>query len=885
MGGEGSALAGTEAAPDPQLDKARASRSLGASSAPGTTTADPTRQPAYADEGEDRAAAARRNIRQGMAGLLEEIPPVELVGPEPVIDWARKAIAQLWTGRNGQGEPLIRAERVYIARGLVRAYAALKELEKGAERAEDGALMYRVVDQPHPWASERPHSVEDLPPFYPGPQAVWRSLASQDPDADQVAPVRRSAGAEVSEEPTAGIRRSVPKLAHTITFRKPDGLDITTDEGKLGVIALVVRAMYPTMDNLLLKWVVLALGTTLSNGSPRFNDQAWLTEFGQKQVGEQITITADERFTIELDLVLMRAPDRVALIGADVYRGSAGMFYIVGAEFAVFLVAITGGAGLGLLASEGGGVVMSSTALGLETATPTFGSLGSEGATSYYLSAQAAYATAAPALHLSMGTTMAYYGTQAASEGRFGEWASGTLTDMAEQYYMLQPTGLFHTPSAPAAREPTVAGDVAATEAATPPVAAATTEETVALPPAAAATEETLVPPPSAATAEQTAPVAVEPPVEVAKPARPPDLKAKAQAGERMLERAERRLQNAIGDEKNAQRVAAAQDRVGRVQAEIEARQQAGKGPTKALQSKVDRAGTRLGDAQAKQAAAIETAQNKVDAARQVAETRTAAYERAKADAAQRAAQRAANRTEHERLVKMWNDARPEIRKEFARTEIEARQAGTSSAPLTQAEYDAQLEAEAQSAQPPIDKLGRIDWPDRVEGVDRLPPGAVQELDPVKGMTDAELADVAQTGKLPDRWKGLFELEHRIPQRAGGWLAKAGIPPDEASALTKQTDLGNLEPVPPSYHATVDEYRAQFNKGRDVGDPMSSLDTRVQRPFEGATDEELADIVAALKEYDANLELPVQLGTRHVTLGDVLRDEMAKRPAFRGQGL
>src|SRR5262245_96118 len=137
MGGEGSALVRTGSAPDPQLATARASRASGTSSALGGATADPTRQPAYADEEEDRASVVRRNFRNSMAGMLASIPPIWLGDPGLVIDWARKALAELWTGRNIQGELLTRAERVYIARGLVRAYAALKELEQGAERAED----------------------------------------------------------------------------------------------------------------------------------------------------------------------------------------------------------------------------------------------------------------------------------------------------------------------------------------------------------------------------------------------------------------------------------------------------------------------------------------------------------------------------------------------------------------------------------------------------------------------------------------------------------------------------------------------------------------------------------------------------------------------------
>ena len=180
---------------------------------------------------------------------------------------------------------MTRAERIYISRGLARAFAALKDLEQIAERAEDGALVYHGYGQALPWTTERPHSVEDLPPFTPGPQAVWRSLATQDPEADQVAPAARSASRGEKGPPSGspeGRRRSVPKLAHTISFKPPEEIDATTDEGQLGILALVVKAMYPSMDNLLLQWVVLKLGTTLPDGTPRF-DSAWLMEFNKKK--------------------------------------------------------------------------------------------------------------------------------------------------------------------------------------------------------------------------------------------------------------------------------------------------------------------------------------------------------------------------------------------------------------------------------------------------------------------------------------------------------------------------------------------------------------------------------------------------------------------------
>jgi hypothetical protein len=59
----------------------------------------------------------------------------------------------------------------------------------------------------------------------------------------------------------------------------------------------------------------------------------------------------------------------------------------------------------------------------------------------------------------------------------------------------------------------------------------------------------------------------------------------------------------------------------------------------------------------------------------------------------------------------------------------------------------------------------------------------------------------------------------------------------------------------------------------------------VQHPLDALTDGELADIVAAVKKAGADLDLPIRLGSRSTTLGEVLRGEMATRPAFAGQGL
>jgi hypothetical protein len=172
------------------------------------------------------------------------------------------------------------------------------------------------------------------------------------------------------------------------------------------------------------------------------------------------------------------------------------------------------------------------------------------------------------------------------------------------------------------------------------------------------------------------------------------------------------------------------------------------------------------------------------------------------------------------------------------------------------------------------DKDGRIDW-GQTKGGAKLP-GAAAELDPIRGMTDAELAHAAKTGEIPSRFQA--EIEHRIPQRVGRWMAKAGVPPKEAAAATKLNDPENLESASKSWHEKVDEMKARFRSGHDKTDPMSSLDTRAGRPLGQASDAEIATMVTALKKPGVNLDVEVDVNGTKTTLRNVFRDEKTRRP-------
>jgi hypothetical protein len=134
---------------------------------------------------------------------------------------------------------------------------------------------------------------------------------------------------------------------------------------------------------------------------------------------------------------------------------------------------------------------------------------------------------------------------------------------------------------------------------------------------------------------------------------------------------------------------------------------------------------------------------------------------------------------------------------------------------------------------------------------EEVPKGGLPWLDPISEATEKELAAVASSGSMPSRLGA--EIEHaRIPQRAGEMLEEVGVDPNTARRVTKVGDPDNLMPTRKEIHAIVDEPARVLNPGRNPTLEFS-LDVRTTAPFREATDEEIADIVKAIKDRRIDL--------------------------------
>jgi Domain of unknown function (DUF4157) len=128
---------------------------------------------------------------------------------------------------------------------------------------------------------------------------------------------------------------------------------------------------------------------------------------------------------------------------------------------------------------------------------------------------------------------------------------------------------------------------------------------------------------------------------------------------------------------------------------------------------------------------------------------------------------------------------------------------------------------------------------------EEVPESGLQWLDPIREATDKELAAVSASGSMPSRLGA--EIEHaRIPQRAGDMLEAVGVDPNTARRVTKVGDPDNLMPTRKEIHAIVDKPAHEIQPSRNPTLPVS-LDVRATAPFREATNEEIADIIEAIK--------------------------------------
>lgn len=347
-------------------------------------------------------------------------------------------------------------------------------------------------------------------------------------------------------------------------------------------------------------------------------------------------------------------------------------------------------------------------------------------------------------------------------------------------------------------------------------------------------------------------------------------------------------------------RVTQARDRLDQAKAAIDERQVAGRQPTKKQAEELRIAGDQFERAQlARTAARKQQRQAKTGfgQANDEAQLRQAAQQQSLDAAAAKSAKSKSKPTDpgQAELNDMWGKARPEIWKRQAADELAARKAGTSKQEVASPERAAQLEEKIKAAQknPPTkdpNKTMPTDW-DPLQDWDSSKPKEWQgfekpELerhptDPLKDLTDAQLAEVAKSGEFP---AGSFpEIEHRIGQRVSSWLVKAGVAPKAAADAGMLTNPANLEPTTAGWHGASDSYRRQFEEGTKKAGLSPALDNRIERPLGGATNAEIAGIIKALKDGGADLAKPVtreRTGERReLTWRDILAAEKARRGA------
>ncbi len=136
-------------------------------------------------------------------------------------------------------------------------------------------------------------------------------------------------------------------------------------------------------------------------------------------------------------------------------------------------------------------------------------------------------------------------------------------------------------------------------------------------------------------------------------------------------------------------------------------------------------------------------------------------------------------------------------------------------------------------------------------GWEQVPKAGLEWLDPIREATNKELAAVATSGSMPSRLGA--EIEHaRIPQRAGDLLEEVGVDPNTARRVTKVGDPDNLMPTRKEIHAIFDEPARVINPNRNPTLEFS-LDVRADAPFREATDDEIAEIVKAIKDHQIDL--------------------------------
>jgi hypothetical protein len=155
-------------------------------------------------------------------------------------------------------------------------------------------------------------------------------------------------------------------------------------------------------------------------------------------------------------------------------------------------------------------------------------------------------------------------------------------------------------------------------------------------------------------------------------------------------------------------------------------------------------------------------------------------------------------------------------------------------------------------------------------------------VDPVKGLTNAQLTEMANTGRAPryaypNRPGQTWELEHGVPQRVGAALEQLGLSRADAARLSRASDPHNLMEVTPLEHSFFDAEAHGF--GRQRGDVDGNLwrgtrdaDARLHNSLSDMSDTDLL----AMIERTRGMDFTRTAGTRQ------LRNDIRAAIAARG---
>ena len=236
--------------------------------------------------------------------------------------------------------------RVGTAQALLHLRDILKKREREAVRDTDGALLYEpLAGAPHPWTDDRPHNVEEIPPFDPDTTEQWRRVA---------------ASAQQPRAPTAARRTEAPRAEQTppprqnalvLKFSKQEGMTFQTPDGQRLIVWTVIRLTRSQYSNLQISRAVDKLGTPKWFAPTDQSLAGWQQNIEDAKVGDEIAIALSPGFIRDVDSALDWVPDRReeqlnAVIEGTV-NASGGVILGIGV-FGLGVTALTGGATAGL---------------------------------------------------------------------------------------------------------------------------------------------------------------------------------------------------------------------------------------------------------------------------------------------------------------------------------------------------------------------------------------------------------------------------------------------------------------------------------------------------------------------------------------------------------